>query len=143
MDFLGDLGEDLVATLLYGLVGIALLGLGSLVLDLLIPGRVGEMLVHDRSRNVAIVVAAGTVALTLIVVASLITADGTLGEGLASAAGYGLIGIALLALAFVVVDLVTPGRLGHVLCDPEEQPVAWVVAAALVGVGGVIAGALS
>ncbi|HEV2753177.1 MAG TPA: DUF350 domain-containing protein, partial [Solirubrobacteraceae bacterium] len=67
-----------------------------------------------------------------------------LGTGLAQTAGYGVIGILLLSLAFVVVDRLLPERLGQMLGDDvEDEPAAYVTGAMLLGVGAIIVGAIS
>ncbi|MFI6329327.1 DUF350 domain-containing protein [Micromonospora chersina] len=42
---------------------------------------------------------------------------------------FGVVGVALLAAGFVLVDLLTPGRLGEVICADEPHPAARVSAA--------------
>ena len=144
MDALSDLGGDLLAVALFGLVGLALLALGYLVLDLLTPGNLGRQLAVDRNRNAGIVVAAGLVAVGIIVTAAIAAADGDLGEGLLEALGYGIVGIVLLAAAFAVIDLITPGKLGESLMGEEgHEPMVFVTAAALLAVGAIVAAAIT
>jgi len=141
---LADFGLDLVAALLYGIVGVVLMTAGYGVLDLLIPGRLGELICRHRRRDVGIVVASGTLALGAIVTAAIFASEDQLGTGLAQTAGYGVIGIALLTLAFVVVDRLLPERLGEMLSDDvEDEPAAYVTGAMLLGVGAIIVGAIS
>lgn len=135
--------EELAAGGLYGLVGIALLAVGYVVIDLLTPGKLGELLCRDRNRNAGTIVAAGMLAIGLIVSVAIVSADGDLGEGLAEAGGYGAVGIGLMALAFGVVDLLTPGKLGDIVTGSDHEPMAVVTAAALLAVGGIVAAAIS
>lgn len=143
MDFLETLGRELAETCLYAALGLALLSGGYFMLDLFIPGRVGELLVRQRSRNAAVIVCAGLLSIGLIVATALLTTDGVLWHALARAAGYGVLGILLLGATFVVVDLKTPGRLGETISEEHAQPVAYVLAAALVASGAVLAAAIS
>ena len=144
MDFLGDLAYDVLAGLLYGFVGIALMMAGFAVIDLLTPGKLGDLIVVGRRRDVGIVVAAAMLAVGAIVTSAILASDGDLDRGLAETAGFGLAGIALLGVAFAAVDRVTPGRLGEILADEHEDPaVAYVTAASLLGVGAIIAAAIS
>lgn len=141
---LSDLFADLAAGLLYGLVGLALLIVGYFVLDLLTPGHLGRQLAQDRNRNAGIVVSAGLLALGAIVTMSIVASEGDLAEGLARSAGFGIVGIVLLAIAFAAIDLVTPGKLGEsVMGDEGHEPMAWVTSSALLAVGGIVAAALS
>jgi uncharacterized membrane protein YjfL (UPF0719 family) len=143
MDFT-QLLEDLVAGLLYGLVGLALLVAGYFVLDMLTPGHLGRQLAQDRNRNAGVVVSSGLLALGIIVTMAIVASEGNLGEGLVRSAGFGIVGIVLLGLAFAVIDLITPGKLGEsVMGDEGHEPMAWVTSAALVAVGGIVAAALS
>ncbi|WBC24044.1 DUF350 domain-containing protein, partial [Solwaraspora sp. WMMA2080] len=45
----------------------------------------------------------------------------------------GLIGLGIMALAFAVLDWLTPGRLGAVVCSDEPHPAARVSAASHFG----------
>ena len=144
MDYFSDLVEELAACLLYGLVGIALLALGYRVIDLLTPGHLGRQLADDRNRNAGVIVSSGLLAIGIIVTAAIVAAEGSLLRGLGQAAAYGLVGIVLLAIAYAVIDLITPGRLGDsVMGEQGHEPLVYVTAAALVSVGAVVAAAIS
>ena len=140
----GDLAYDALAGLLYGFVGITLMSIGWAVLDVLIPGSLADLVVRRRRRDAGLVAAAGIVAVAAIVTSAIAASDDDLGEGLAEAAAFGAVGILLLAVAFVVIDRLTPGSLGAILADEQEdQATAWVTAAALLGVGAIIAAAVA
>jgi uncharacterized membrane protein YjfL (UPF0719 family) len=143
MDYWTTLFEELAAGLLYGLVGIVLLAIGFFVIDLLTPGKLGRLLCEDRNRNAGILVASGLLAIGLIVTSAIIASEGDLAQGLGESAGYGLVGILLLGVAFVVVDLITPGRLGDTVTGSEHEPMVYVLAASLISVGGIVAAAIS
>jgi uncharacterized membrane protein YjfL (UPF0719 family) len=140
----GDVGYDLLAALLYGLVGLALMGLGWVVLDVLIPGNLADLICRQRRRDAGLVTAAGTISIAAIVTASIAASDDDLAEGLAETAAFGGIGLLLLALAFVGVDRITPGSLGEILADEhDDEPTALVTSAALLGVAAIIVAAVS
>ena len=144
MDFLQDLGYDVLAGFLYGLVGIALMMAGFFVIDMLTPGRLGHLICVDRRKDVGTVVASAMLAVGAIVTSAILASDGDLSHGLAETAGFGAIGIVLLGLAFAAVYRLTPGSLGEILADEHEDPaVAWVTSASLIGVGAIIAAAIS
>ncbi len=141
---ISDLFSDLLAGVLYGGVGIVLLVLGYYTIDLLTPGHLGRQLAMDRNRNAGIIVASGLVAIGLIVVSAILASDGDLAEGLAESAGFGLVGILLLAVAYQVIDLITPGKLGEsVMGEEGHEPMVFVTSAALLAVGGIVAAAIS
>ena len=143
MDYWTTLFEELPAGLLYGLVGIVLLVIGFFVIDLLTPGKLGRLLCEDRNRNAGVLVASGLLAIGLIVTSAIIASEGDLAQGLGQSAGYGLVGIILLGVAFVVVDVITPGRLGETVTGDEHEPMVYVLAASLISVGGIVAAAIS
>src|SRR3712207_1867196 len=143
MDYWSQLLEDLAGGLLYGLVGIVLLAVGFFVIDLLTPGKLGRLLTEDRNRNAGVIVASGLLAIGLIVTSAIIASDGSLAEGLGEAAGFGLVGILLLGVAFTVIDLITPGKLGDTVTAERHEPMVYVTAASLVSVGGILAAAIS
>ncbi len=144
MDFISDLFSDLLAGLLYGGVGILLLVLGYYTIDLLTPGHLGRQLAVDRNRNAGIIVASGLLAIGVIVVSAILASEGDLGKGLAESAGFGVVGILLLAVAYQVIDLITPGKLGEsVMGEEGHEPMVFVTSAALLAVGGIVAAAIS
>jgi len=138
-----DFLTELAGGFLYGAVGILLLVVGFAMIDLLTPGKLGHLIIHDRNRSAGIIAAAGLIAVGAIVTTAIASADGPLGEGLAETAGYGGIGVLMLGLAFLVIDLITPGKLGDFVVGEGEQPAAWMTAAALLAVGAIVAAAIS
>ena len=143
MDYWSNLLEELAGGLLYGLVGIALLVVGFVVIDLLTPGKLGRLLTEERNRNAGVIVASGLIAIGLIVTSAIIASDGSLAEGLGEAAGFGLVGIVLLGVAFAVTDAITPGKLGDTVTAKTHEPMVYVTAAGLLSVGGIVAAAIS
>jgi uncharacterized membrane protein YjfL (UPF0719 family) len=138
-ELLGDMGE--IAA--WGALAIALLAVGYLVIDVLTPGRLGQLIYTDHNANAGVVVASGVIAVGTIVTTSILRSLDGFSEGLISASAYGLIGIALLAVAFLVLDRLTPGDLGAIVTDPTPNPAAWVLAANHVALGAILAAAIS
>ena len=134
---------DLATGLLYGAEGLVLMMLGFGVIDLLTPGKLGRLLVEERNHSAGIVTGAGLLAIGAIVTASIAAAEGDLGEGLAEAAGYGIVGILLMGIAFKVIDLLTPGHLGRLVAEGDRQPVAYLIGASLLSIGAILAAAIS
>jgi uncharacterized membrane protein YjfL (UPF0719 family) len=144
MDYWEDLATELASGFLYGLVGIVLLALGYWMIDALTPGHLGRQLCEDRNRNAGVIVSAAMLAIGIILTSAIIASDGDLGKGLGESAGFGLVGIALLGLAFTVVDLITPGKLGDIVAGEEgHEPMVYVTGAALLSIGGIVAAAIS
>ncbi len=138
-----SMGELVLQVLAYSGVGLAVLAVGYFVIDLLTPGKLGRLLAEDRNRNAGVLVASGLLAIGLIVTSAIIASEGDLAEGLGQSAGYGLVGIVLLGVAFVVIDVITPGKLGDIVTAPSHEPMVYVTAASLLSVGGIVAAAIS
>ena len=140
-----NLGAELGAAGAYGLVGIVLMAAGYGAVDLLTPGQLGQLVYVDRNRNAAILVASGALATGIIVTTSILTSESELGlgVGLVSALVYGLLGVVLLAVSFVVVDLLTPGKLGEIVTDEHPHPAVYVTAASHIAVGAIVAASIS
>ena len=138
-----DLAAGLGAGLLYGLVGTGLMVLGFLVVDLLLPGELRRHVWEDRNQNAAVMLASALLGLGAIVTTAIATSDDDLLRGLADSLVYGLLGIGLLAASFKVLDRLTPGDLGAICTDPQGTPAVYVTAAFQVGLGAVLAAAIS
>jgi len=143
VNYLNDLAFDLLAGLAYGVLGLVLLALGYGAIDLLTPGRLSDVIYRERNWNAAAVVASGLVAIATINVTAIITSHDDLDKGLAYSGAFGLLGIVLLAVSFVVLDKFTPGELGEIVCSPERHPAVVVTVANHVAVGAIVAAAIS
>lgn len=132
-----------LASLAWAAVGITLMTLGYGLVDVLTPGKLGELIWRQRNPNAALVLCSGLLGIALIVVVAIITSHDGLAAGLLSTGIYGVIGLVLMGLSFVLVDAITPGRLGEILTEPVMHPAAWVTATVHVSVGGIIAAAIS
>jgi uncharacterized membrane protein YjfL (UPF0719 family) len=77
------------------------------------------------------------------VATSIFSAEEDTLAGLLATAAYGLIGIALLAVAFVILDLLTPGRLGELMTDEKDDPAIWVTVAVQLAVGVIVAASIT
>jgi len=120
-------------------VGIALLVLGFYALDLLTPGNLGRHIAEHRSLNAAIAVSGGFLGQGAIVFASIWT-NATSGFGLALlyTVVFGVLGVVLQAVAFLVLDLISPGKLGEHLVEAAFHPASLVSAAVQLAVAAII-----
>lgn len=143
MDLMTDLAGGLLSGLGYAAIGVALLALGFKVIDWLTPGHLGELVYEHRNANAALVAASGLLGIGFIIVTAILTSEDDFGRGVADAAGYGLLGIALLAVSFKVLDALTPGDLGIICTDAEPHPAVWVTAVTHLVMGAVLAAAIS
>jgi uncharacterized membrane protein YjfL (UPF0719 family) len=145
---LNDILNEVGATFAYGAVGIALMALGYLVVEVTTPGRLGKQIWTDGNRGAALLLAVKLFGIGAIVFTAIITSDNNLGDGLIDTAVFGACGIVLMVIAFLLLDVITPGKLGATLVGAEGtgagiHPAGWVVAAADLGVAAIVAGAVS
>ncbi|RTL63739.1 MAG: DUF350 domain-containing protein [Pseudonocardiaceae bacterium] len=139
--FFGTVGRGIGAILLYALIGLLLMLLGFWAIDLTTPGKLNRM-VRDGLPNAVVVTSAGMVSMALIVVTAIYSVSGALAEGLLASLIFGLVGIVAQVLAVRLLEWVTGIDIGHVLAAPDLKPQAWVVAAAHVALGLVVAVAI-
>ncbi|MFW3168505.1 DUF350 domain-containing protein [Geodermatophilus sp. CPCC 206100] len=120
-------------------VGIVLLTLGFLVLDLLTPGRLGRHIHEERSVNAGLVLATGFLGQGAVVFAAIWTnATNGFGEALLYTVVFGVLGVVLQAVAFVVLDVITPGKLGAHVTEVAFHPASLVLAAVQLSVAAII-----
>lgn len=138
-----DLMTDVLSTLAFAAVGMGVLVAGYYMVDLVTPGRLGHHVFVARNRDAALVLASSLLALGMIVAMAIwVTTDDDL-MSLVNALVYGLLGVALLAISLVVLDLVTPGRLGEIIADEHQDPAVWVAVATQLTIGLIVVASLS
>jgi uncharacterized membrane protein YjfL (UPF0719 family) len=97
----------------YSGVGLAILVAGFFVIDALTPGKLGQQLI-DGNPNASVLVAATMVSLGLVLwFAIFFTGAGW--DGLDECLIFGVVGVVLQGIGFVLLDLITPGKLGQEL----------------------------
>ena len=138
----------MLSSLLYGtaysLLGIVMLAAGFFALDLLTPGRLGDQIWKQRSTNAAVVLASGFIGLGAIEFTAIWSnAESGFGPALLWTVAFGLLGIALQVVSFLVLDLITPGKLGDVVVEPAFHPAAVVTAASQLAVSAIIVAAIA
>jgi Na+-transporting methylmalonyl-CoA/oxaloacetate decarboxylase beta subunit len=133
-DLLSGAGRSIV----FGLVGIGLMAVGYLLVDLLTPGKLRDLIFVEKNPNAGLLLAANQLGIAAIVFTAIFTSYDSFGQGLASTVLFGIIGIAIMGVAFVVLDMITPGKLGEVICAPERHPAAIVSAASHFGAALII-----
>ncbi|MCF6386902.1 DUF350 domain-containing protein [Mycobacterium sp. MBM] len=139
----GALTQNVVAAVLYFVVGVVVFGAGFVMTDLLTPGSLRE-LVFVRHRPNAVAVACGMYgALSLVTAVAIIASSAELGQGLVDALVYGLVGVALQGATLLVLEALVPGRFRDLVGDEKLHPGAIATAVILLAVGGVNAAALS
>lgn len=135
--------DDVVATVLYGVVGSVMLLGGFVVLDLVTPGSFVERIRRDHSPNAGALAAANLVAIGLIVAVAGWTSEGSVGDGLLSMVVYGGIGIGLQAVFLLGIERGLREELDGLLRSTTLDPLATTLAVASVVLGGIAAVAVS
>lgn len=146
---LDDLLYGIGATLVYLVMGVGLLVAGFLALDAVTPGRLGSLVMgrgSDKpSMGAGLLAAAAMLATGLVVFTALWTnvQDG-FGQTVLFTVVFGLIGVGAQAASFLLVDLLTPGRLGReVLAAERVHPGALLAAAAQLATAGVVCASIA
>ncbi|WP_033343459.1 DUF350 domain-containing protein [Catenuloplanes japonicus] len=134
---------DLLITLSYGVIGVALMSVGYLLVDIATPGKLHVLIWENRNSNAAVLLVSNLIGVGIIVVSAIVASHDDFIQGLISTLAYGLLGLVLMAVAFLLLDAVTPGRLGEILVQPEPHPAVWVTATIHIAAGAIIAAAIS
>lgn len=135
--------HGVVATVLYFLVGAAVLVAGFLMVNLLTPGDLRRLVFIDRRPNAVVLAATMYVALAIVTIAAIYASSNQLAQGLIGVAVYGIVGVALQGVALVILEIAVPGRFREHIDTPALHPAVFATAVMLLAVAGVIAAALS
>ncbi|ATD72838.1 MULTISPECIES: DUF350 domain-containing protein [Gordonia] len=139
---LADMTENAYAAGAYAGVGVILMIVSFAIVDLLTPGKLRQQVWSERNRNAGILVGANLFAVAIIVTAAIVASEGRLLEGLTYTVVYSAIGLVVMGVTFLVIDALTPGKLGEILVQPESHPAVWVQGIAHIGVAIIIAASI-
>jgi uncharacterized membrane protein YjfL (UPF0719 family) len=126
----------------YGVIGLVLMALGFVLVDVLTPGNLREQVWVQRNRNASVLLASNLIGIGIIVATAIAASSGNVVAGLISTAAYGLLGLVLMGLSFLVIDAVTPVKLGATLMDPTPHPGVFVNGASHIAVSAIVAVAI-
>jgi uncharacterized membrane protein YjfL (UPF0719 family) len=133
--------ESVLQVLAYTGVGLAVLIAGFFVLDLLTPGKLGH-LVMEGNPGAGLLSAVSLLSLGLVLYFA-IYFTGAGWSGLDDAAVFGVVGVAVQAAGFVILDLLIPGKLGNYCFEPKLHPAAWATAGIQLSVALVVCASLT
>jgi len=139
--FFSVIGRGVGAILLYAVLGVLLMLLGFWAVDITTPGPLNRM-VRDGLPNAVIVTAAGMLSTAFIVVVAIFSSSGALLEGLIASLIFGVVGIIGQVVGARLIEWVTGIDIGGVLADGRVRPQAFVVSAAHLALGLVVAVAI-
>lgn len=126
----------------YGGVGLIMLVIGGIVIDILIPGNLRQQIWVERNLNGAIFLSSAVFALAIIVVVAIRSASDDLVVGLVDTAAYSLFGLFVFSITFLVIDLLTPGKLGDTLIEDRFHPAVIVSSVSNIAIAIVISSAI-
>jgi uncharacterized membrane protein YjfL (UPF0719 family) len=135
--------KGVVASILYFLVGMAVLVVGFYMVDVLTPGKLRQLVFVDRRPNAVVIACAMYIALSTVIISAITNSYSQLGQGLIGVAVYGFMGVVLLGIALLTLHLVIPGNFHEHVDEPQLHPASFAVALMLLAVGGVTAAAVS
>lgn len=139
---LSDVFAEVGIAATYGLVGLVLMAVGFALVDVLTPGNLREQVWVERNRNAAVLLASNLIGVGIIVATAIAASEDDWGAGIVSTLAYGLLGLVLMGLSFVVIDAVTPGQLGAVLMEAQPHPAVYVNGASHLAVASIVAVAI-
>ncbi len=139
---LRDLVDLIGLAAAYGGVGLIMLVIGGIVIDVLIPGKLRQQIWIERNLNGAIFLSSAIFALSIIVVVAIRSASDDLVTGLVDTAAYSLFGIFVFSITFLVIDVLTPGKLGDTLIEDRFHPAVIVSSVANIAIAIVIAASI-
>ena len=116
---------------------------GFMLIDILTPGKLRDLIWIERNKNAALLLTANQLGIAVIVFTAILTSYDEFGKGLASTVLFGLLGIVLMGVAFMVLDMLTPGKLGEIICDEQPHRAARVSAASHFGVALIVAACIA
>ncbi|NYJ75251.1 DUF350 domain-containing protein [Allobranchiibius huperziae] len=138
-----DLWNDVGAIAAYAGVGVGMMLVGYAMIDMLTPGKLHELIWEQRNTNACILVSVNVVSVAAIIVAAIRSAHGDLTDGLIRTAVFSILGMLIMAVFFVILDILTPGKLGAMMVATERHPAVWVTAASHLAIAAVITAAIS
>lgn len=68
--------------------------------------------------------------------------NGPFMENIVNSAAFALIGVVMFAVAFLIFDLLTPGKLWHELSDKQNSAVGIVIGCIAIALGIIVAAAI-
>lgn len=139
---LQELLSGLLAAVAYGVIGTLMMALGYLLVDLATPGKLRDLIWVRRNPNAALLLVSGLIGVGIILTTAIAASADDLVFGLIGTVVYGLLGLVLMSLSFLLIDALTPGKLGDELSSETLHPGTWVSAAAHVVIAMIMAAAI-
>lgn len=146
---MNNLLNAMLHAMVYAFAAGVLLVAAYYVLDLITPGQLGRQLRGGDdaapSQSAGVVAAAWLISNALVLFTAIWTNGETnLRAALTWTVAFGILGIVLNVVMFVVIDALTPGRLREIVCTPGPvRPLAVLAAAASLSVAGIVCASIA
>lgn len=131
------------ATLSYFGVSLVIVAVGYWLTDLITPGNLTKLICEDRSVSAAIVGGSSMLSTSLIMAVAIFTTHDDFGDGIVTTAVFGLLGVVLLALATLVIEIITPGEYRKHAVAEGFHPASLVFASSSFGMALLVAASIS
>ncbi|WP_349827117.1 DUF350 domain-containing protein [Brevibacterium litoralis] len=128
--------------LAYAAAGLILMLVGYGVVDLLTPGKLHELLWGEKSKNAVALVSSNLFGVAIIAATAIRASADDFMWGIISTVVYGVIGILIMALSFLVIDWMTPAPIAEMVHLDTLHPAIFVNVSAHLGIAVVMASAL-
>lgn len=138
-----ELTVGLLTTLAFAGTGIIFLVIGFWTIDLITPGKLAQKIFVEHNLDASLVLGATQLSIGVVMATNIVTAPDDTWLALLETTAYGCVAVAALAISFVILDWVTPGRLGDLVTDDKHDPAVWVTVAMQLAVGLVVAASLT
>ncbi len=135
------IGTGIGAIVLYAVLGVLLMLLGFFAVDLTTPGPLNRQ-VRAGLPNAVIITSAGMLGVAFVVVTAIYASSGALLDGLLTTLIFGVVGIAAQVLGARLLEWVTGIDMRAVLAGDTTMPQTYLVAAAHLALGLVVAVAI-
>jgi len=154
---MNNLVNAMLHAVIYAFTAGVLLVAAYYVLDLITPGHLGKQLrggteseedgvaATAPSQSAGLVAAAWLISNALVLFTAIWTNGQTdIGTALLWTVAFGVLGIVLNIVMFLVVETLTPGRLREIVCTPgPARPLAVLAAAASLSVAGIVCASIA
>ncbi len=138
-----DLLDGALKSMAFGLTGVLLMAAGFFLVDILTPGKLRDLIWVDGNQNAALLLSANQLGVGAIVFTAIFTTYESFALGLATTVVFGVLGLLLMGASFLILDAMTPGKLGEIVCSKTPHPAAWVSASSHFAIALIVCACIS
>lgn len=136
--------NSLLAAAAYSGTGLVLMAVGFVLVDLLTPGKLSDLIWKDHSKNAATLVAATFLGLGInVFLAIFFNGEAGLTSGLLYTAVFGLLGVALQMVSFVLLNKLSGDHLEELVKETAFNAAILVPASAQIAVSLIVGASIA